>query len=34
MMVEALIAIAPTLIGRSMPHGTSIPAATGIASRL
>jgi len=34
MIVEALIAIAPTAIGRSSPHGTNTPAATGIATRL
>src|SRR5450759_1182853 len=34
MIVERLIAIAPTAIGRSMPHGTKTPAATGMATRL
>jgi hypothetical protein len=34
MIVDALIAIAPTAIGRSIPHGTSTPAAIGIATRL
>ena len=33
-IVEALIATAPSAIGRSMPHGTSSPAATGIATTL
>ena len=34
MIVDRLIAIAPTAIGRSMPHGTKRPIATGIATRL
>ena len=34
MIVDALIATAPTAIGRSIPQGTSSPAATGIAIRL
>jgi len=34
MIVEALMAMAPTAIGRSMPHGTKSPAATGMATRL
>ena len=34
MIVERLIAIAPTAIGRSIPHGTRMPAAIGIATRL
>src|SRR5207247_8360746 len=33
-IVDALMTIAPTAIGRSTPHGTSTPAATGIAMRL
>ena len=33
-MVDALIAIAPTAIDNSMPHGVSTPMATGIAMRL
>ena len=34
MMVDALIATAPTLIGRSNPQRTNSPPATGIATRL
>src|SRR5216683_3719177 len=34
MMVERLIATAPTLIGRSSPHLTRRPPATGMATRL
>ena len=34
MMVERLMAMAPTAIERSMPHGTKMPIATGIATRL
>ena len=34
MIVDALIAIAPTAIGRSSPKGTRTPAATGMATRL
>jgi hypothetical protein len=33
-MVEALMAIAPTDIGRSIPHGTKRPMATGMAIKL
>src|SRR5262245_51361235 len=33
-MVDTLMAIAPTLIGKSNPHGTKRPAATGMASKL
>jgi hypothetical protein len=33
-MVETLMAIAPTAMGRSRPHGTNKPAATGMATRL
>lgn len=34
MIVDILIAIAPTLMGKSMPHLMNSPAATGIATRL
>ena len=34
MIVDRLIATAPTLIGRSRPQWTKIPAATGMATRL
>jgi hypothetical protein len=33
-IVERLIAMAPTAIGRSIPHGTRTPAATGMATTL
>jgi hypothetical protein len=33
-IVETLIATAPTAMGRSSPHGTKTPAATGIAITL
>ena len=33
-IVDKLMAIAPTLIGRANPHRRKIPAATGIATRL
>ncbi len=33
-IVEALMTIAPTAIGRSIPHGARTPAATGMAMRL
>ena len=33
-MVEMLIASAPTLIGRMIPHGANNPAATGMAIAL
>src|SRR5262245_60500703 len=33
-MVERLIATAPTLMGRSSPHRTRTPPATGMATRL
>ena len=33
-IVERLFATAPAAIGRSIPHGTRTPAATGIATRL
>ena len=34
MIVERLMAMAPTAIEMSMPHGTKMPIATGIATRL
>jgi hypothetical protein len=34
MIVERLMAIAPAAIEMSMPHGTKMPIATGIATRL
>ena len=34
MMVERLIATAPTLMGRSIPQGTRRPPATGMAIRI